>query len=146
MFEVGFIPAPGFGLTAGLRSSAKRWKVGNFSQRGVRVRRAAYGEEFNEFETKGNTKLQDKLVQEINFDIHKIVLADHIDFYVVRDPALSLQKNFAQPPNQLLEERPATNALPGPNSAGSSSEQLFPFGTETELRDLEAEGKFEGAI
>uniref|UniRef100_A0A7S0BP40 Uncharacterized protein n=1 Tax=Rhodosorus marinus TaxID=101924 RepID=A0A7S0BP40_9RHOD len=101
MFEVGFIPAPGFGLTAGLRSSAKRWKVGNFSQRGVRVRRAAYGEEFNEFETKGNTKLQDKLVQEINFDIHKIVLADHIDFYVSSE-ILKLRENLRE---QFKESR-----------------------------------------
>mmetsp|Transcript_8030 Transcript_8030/g.24184 ORF Transcript_8030/g.24184 Transcript_8030/m.24184 type:complete len:232 (-) Transcript_8030:212-907(-) len=58
----------------GRRCATSTWRAG--------TRMTLYGEEFKEFETKGNTKLQDRLVQEVMYDIHKIVLADHIDFYV----------------------------------------------------------------
>lgn len=53
-FEVGFILAHGLRLAPCVKSSVNgRTVSSSFSQRGVRVRRAAYGEEFNEFETKG---------------------------------------------------------------------------------------------
>lgn len=58
----------------------------------------------------GNTKLQDKLVQEINFDIHKIVLADHIDFFVVSDPALSFcRRRVARPTQAHVQGRPGVH-------------------------------------